>query len=186
MYLPNPHVYFPRHHPVVEDPISKHFHYCIFCVRIYLLLFLSNWLNFWFWPLIVYIQIVIWYVYAFCGIWVSLLLRSIENCLRLIFPFSLWPRLWASPLGPCHLRSGQTKMSVIYMSYYCHCTNCSFWWRASMPTDNNKTNTSTLWVGQFLVFIQCSYFISVAGQLAALLDEKTLVCLNSPSMLGGH
>ena len=55
-----------------------------------------------------------------------------------------------------------------------------------MPTDNNDIITSTIWVGQSLAFIQHDVFIYLMGQLAALLDKRMLICLNSPSMLCGH
>ena len=175
MYLQDPHVYFQRHYPLAEDPISGHFHFFIFCIRIYLPLFLSNWLNFRFLPLIVYILIAICYVSAFCGIWMSLLLRSIENCLRLIFAFWLWLICWAYPHGPHYLGSGQTTTSKTNMSYYPHFDDYSFWWRASILTDNNKIISSTIWVGESLTFIQCNDFVS--------LNKRFLVCFFS---LCGH
>ena len=67
MYPQDPHVHFLRHHPLVEGPISGHFHCHMFCIRIYLPLILSIWLNFGFQPLFVYIQNVVCYEFIFCG-----------------------------------------------------------------------------------------------------------------------
>ena len=55
-----------------------------------------------------------------------------------------------------------------------------------MPTNNNGIITTTVCVGQSLIFTQSNDFISIMGQLAALLNERLLVCSNSPSMLCGH
>ena len=45
-----------------------------------------------------------------------------------------------------------------------------------MLTDKNIIIMSTTGVGQSLAFIQCDKFVFVAGQMAALLDERLLVC----------
>ena len=117
MYPQDPHV-----HPWMEGPISGHFHFCIFCIRIYLPLLLSIWINFRFWPFIVYIQIVVFYDFAFCSIWLLLLLGI---SFRLCHAFFLWPGCQLSPCEPCHVGSGQTIMSTSDTSYNCHCSNYS-------------------------------------------------------------
>ena len=43
-----------------------------------------------------------------------------------------------------------------------------------MPTDDNKINSSTYYIGQSLAFIQHDVFISVTGLLMALLDKRLL------------
>ena len=115
-------VLFPRHHPLVEGPFMGNIHVCIFCIRINLPVILSNWLNFGFWTHIVYIWIIVCYVFAFCGIWLALLLRM---PFRLFCTFLLWPVCWASPHRPSHLCSGQTTMSTIDLSCYCCCNDYS-------------------------------------------------------------
>ena len=54
-----------------------------------------------------------------------------------------------------------------------------------MPTDNNGIVTSTVCVGQSIAFTQYDNFVSTTGQLAASLDERSLVYINFPSMLCG-
>ena len=48
-----------------------------------------------------------------------------------------------------------------------------------MPTDNNYIITTAVCIGQSFAFIQHHDFVSVAGQLLALLDKRLLVCLIS-------
>ena len=38
LYPQDPHVHVPRHHPLVEGPILGHFHFCILCIGIHLVL----------------------------------------------------------------------------------------------------------------------------------------------------
>ena len=68
MYLQDPLVLFPLHHLLVEGPITGNVHVCIFCISIDLPFYLSDWLNFRFCTLIIYVQIVVCDVFAFCGI----------------------------------------------------------------------------------------------------------------------
>ena len=46
-----------------------------------------------------------------------------------------------------------------------------------MPTDKDVIITSTVYIGQPLTLIQCNNFVSITGQLLALLDKRSLVCL---------
>ena len=54
-----------------------------------------------------------------------------------------------------------------------------------MPTDDNYIITTTICIGRSFMFIQCNHFVSVTGQLLALLDKRSLVCLNFLSTLCG-
>ena len=47
-----------------------------------------------------------------------------------------------------------------------------------MPTDNNNIITTTVCVGQSIAFTQCCNFVAIMDQLAGLLKERSLVCLN--------
>ena len=58
--------------------------------------------------------------------------------------------------------------------------------RALMLSDNNGIITTTVCVVQPIVFPQHDDFVSIAGQLMALLNDRLLVCSNSTSMLCGH
>ena len=122
MYLQDPLVLFPRHHPLIEGPFMGNVTVCIFCVRIGLPFYLSNWLNFGFWTLIVYVQIVVCYVFAFCSIWLVLLLRVL---FRLFHAFLLWPGYQVSPYWPSHLGSGQTMTSPMNLGCNCGCNDYS-------------------------------------------------------------
>ena len=76
--------------------------------------------------LTVYIWIVVYYVFAFCGIWLSHLLRNTWVCLRLFCVFLLWLWHWGSLHWPSHLGSGQTTTSTTNMSCLCHCNDYSY------------------------------------------------------------
>ena len=172
MYLQYLHILILRHHPLVEGPISGNFHFHIFCIRINLLLFLSTLLNFEFWPFIVYVQIVVCYVFAFCGFWLVLLLRI---SFRVFYAFLLWPGYWASPHWSGHLGSGQTCRQLLIRAAIITATITLF---VERPTDDNYIVTTTVCIGQSLIFIQCNNFVSIMGQLLASLDESLLVYLN--------
>ena len=47
-----------------------------------------------------------------------------------------------------------------------------------MLIDDNYILTTTVCIGQSLTFIQHDNFVPIMGQLLALLDERSLVCLN--------
>ena len=47
-----------------------------------------------------------------------------------------------------------------------------------MPTKNSDIITTMVYVGQPFTFIQNNSFVSIAGQLLALLDERSLVCFH--------
>ena len=47
-----------------------------------------------------------------------------------------------------------------------------------MLTDNNYIITTIVCIGQSLAFIQCDNFVSIMGQLMALLNKRLLACLN--------
>ena len=139
--------------------------------------------NFGFWPLIVYIQIVVCYVFALCGIWLFPLLRV---SFRLLCIFLLQPGCWVSPHQPSHLGFGQTMMSTTDASCYCHCNNCSSGRELQCQLTIMISLPQLICVGQSLAFTQCDDFVSVGGQLVASLDKRSLACSNSPSMLCGH
>ena len=94
----------------------------IFCIRIDLPFCLSTLLNFGFRTLLVHIWIVVCYVFAFCGIWLVLLLRVL---FRLFCIFLMLPGYWASPYQPSHVGSGKTMKSPIDSGCYHHCHNYS-------------------------------------------------------------
>ena len=181
--ISGPHGLCTHRIPLAEGLSFGHFHFCIFCIRIYPPLLLSIWLNFRFWPLIVYIQIIVWYVFALCGICLSLLLRV---SFRLLCTFLLWPGCQASLHWPSHLGSGQTTMSTTDMSCYCYYNNCSSGRELQCQLMIMVLLPQLICVEESLALTQCDDFVSIVGQLVASLNERLLVCLNSHSMLCGH
>ena len=166
MYLQDPHILFLRHHPLAEGPIMGNFHVCILCIRIDLPFILSNWLNFGYLTHIVYVQIIVCYVFAFCGIWLVLLLRV---SFRLFYTFLFWPGCCVSPHQLSHLASGHTTMSTIDLICYLYCNNYS------SGGELQCRLKIILSLGQPLAFIQCNDFVSIMGKLLALLDKRSLV-----------
>ena len=69
MYLLVPLQSIARHHPLMQCPCLRYIHVHIFCIRIFLFLFLRNCLILRFCPLIVYLQIVVYYDHSLQG-WV--------------------------------------------------------------------------------------------------------------------
>ena len=108
-------VLFPKHHPLAESPLMGNIHFCILCIRINLLFILSNWLYFGFCTLIVYLQIVVCYVFTFCGILLVLMLKVL---FRLLCTFLLWRGCGAFPHQSSPLSSGQTMTSTTDSSCY--------------------------------------------------------------------
>ena len=80
-----------RHHLPAKYSFLNVFPYLHILHQIFLIFFQSNLLNLRFWPHIVYVWIVLYFDFAFCSVWLSLLLRSTKDCLRLFCVSLLWP-----------------------------------------------------------------------------------------------
>ena len=171
MYLQDPHVLLPRHHPLAERPILGKFHFHIFCIRIYLLLLLSTLLNLGSWPFKVYVQIIVFYVFAYCGVWLVLLLRI---SFRLFCAFLLWSGCWVSHEWSGHLGSGQTTLSTTDTSCYHHCNELS---------SGGELNFNCLhWA------VPCDYLMRqlyLHWRPTAGIDLREIAGLFEPSMLCG-
>ena len=72
---------------------------------------------------VVYVQIVVWYIFAFGCTWFFSLLWDTNICLRLSYLFLLWPWCPTSPNWLSHLGSGQTMMSMTNTSCYHPCND---------------------------------------------------------------
>ena len=161
MYLQFPLVLFLRHHHLTEGPIMGNVHVCIFCIRIDLPFYLKDWQNFRFWTLIAYIQIIVCCVFAFSSVWLVLLLRVL---FRLFCTFLLCPSwLWAD------------NDIIYWLGLLLLLQRILLWQRASMPTYDNDVITTMVYVGQPIAFIQHYGFVSVMGQMLALLNEWSLI-----------
>ena len=110
-----------RCHPLAKCPILRYLPICKFHIRVFLLLFLSNWLNIRLWLLIVYAWIVVYYDFAFCGILLFFLPKDSRIHPRLYCAFWLQFSCQVSSHGPSHLGSGQATMTTTDVSCYCHC-----------------------------------------------------------------
>ena len=182
MYPHDPHVCFPRYQSLVEGPTFGHFLFFISCIRIDIPSFLSIWLVFRFWPLIVYVQILVCYVFTLSSIVLFLLLGV---SFGLLCAFLLWPGCHASPHWPSHV-SGQSTMSTTDVSCYHHCNNCSSGGELECQLTIMISLPQLVCVGQSLTFTQCDDSVSIEGQLEVMLDKRSLVYSNSPSTLCGH
>ena len=122
---------------------------------------------------VVYVWLVVYYEFAFCGICLFLLPRDIGIGIRLSCAFWLWPCCQASPHGPSNLGSGQTMVSPTGMCCYFHCyDNFSGWeLQCRLIVIESSTSSNT---GQLLMFIQHNNSVSIAG-LLAVLNERPLV-----------
>ena len=168
-----------RHYPLTKCPVLRYLHFCIFCDGVFLYFCLTKWLILRFWPLIVYLWIIVCYDFAFCDIWLFLLQRIY---IRLFCTF-WWLRCWVSPHWPSHLGSGQTTTSTTDMSCYHHCNHYSSDQECQCQLTIIKS-LSMVCVGQSLAFSQCNNFVSVTGlwQCCMTRDCWTLLL---PSMLYG-
>ena len=120
VYMPDPLHNIGLHYPLTEYPIVRYLHVCIFCVSVFLFLFLSIWLILRLWPFMVWFPTVFYYDFNFCGFWLFILLRDTGIGLNLFCAFWLQLGCWISPHGPCCLGSVQTAASTTDMSCFYH------------------------------------------------------------------